>query len=387
MPTNPKDVVANARTEHFRDFSNSLLSKRDLHDRFCSRPFEHFEIMHGHGREQDQNFGDVYLCCAGWLSKKVGNYLEQELANIWNSRDAREIRTSILDGSFRYCNQRACPFIQDDRLPRRDTVSGRHRDIVEENRTYLEDLPLSYLLCYDRSCNLSCPSCRTNKILFSEGLGLELPRRLNKKIMKDLFGEPHGREIFLQVTGSGDPFASLPFRELLASLEGRHFPNLHVDLFTNGVMFSPKNWAKLQGVHGHVNEVVVSIDAASGPTYLRVRGGNWSALLQNLDFIGGLLNAGEICHFRTNFVVQAANFMEIGDFVRFCRRFGVRSIMFSLVSDWGTWSRQDFEEQAIWRPSHPRFDQFLEILRDDDLLDPTVRLGPLATYRSFAERM
>src|SRR4051812_18978280 len=113
--------------EHVRDFSEANLSKPFLRDRFCRRPFEHVEIMHGHGPDQSEGFGDVYLCCAGWLPKSIGNYLQQDLAHIWNSAAAREIRTSILDGSFRYCNAQACPVIQDGRLESRDTLSGEDR--------------------------------------------------------------------------------------------------------------------------------------------------------------------------------------------------------------------------------------------------------------------
>jgi hypothetical protein len=372
------------RSEHFRDFSETTLPKPFLKDRFCPRPFEHVEIMHGYGPDQSEGFGDVYLCCAGWLSKKVGNYLQQNMANIWNSPAAREIRASILDGSYRYCNAQACPFIQDGRLEHRDTLSGHYRTIVDEGRTYLEGMPLSYLLCYDRSCNLTCPSCRMNKILFTHGPGVSLPRRLNQKLMADLFFEPHDRPVHLQVTGSGDPFASQPFRELLGAIEGRSFPNLRVELFTNGVMLTEKTWLRLANISANVRLISVSIDAASAQTYAAVRGGDWEQLMANLAFIGGLLRQGSIDEFHTNYVVQLANVHEIGDFVRLSRLHAVTSINFSLVADWHTWSRADFLEQAVWRPTHARFPELLEALRDPDLDDPIVRLGPLAAYRALA---
>lgn len=370
--------------EYFRDYSEGILPDKDLSDRFCRRPFEHIEIMHGHGPDQRQSFGDVYLCCAGWLSVKAGNYLEQDLANIWNSNAARDIRKSILDGSFSYCNHQACPFIQDGTLERRDGLTGRYRDIVERNRSYLSELPLSYLLCYDRSCNLVCPSCRTGKILFSSGDGLSLPLRLNEKLVKDLFGAPHDRRIDLQITGSGDPFASQPFRQLLSTIRARDFPGLRVDLFTNGIMFTPSNWRRLANLHGRIALVSVSIDAASAATYQIVRGGPWPLLMSNLDYIGTLMRNNEIADFATNFVVQARNYREMGDFVRLCRHKGVGKVIFSLVADWHTWTKAEFEKQAIWRSNHESFGDFLNVLQDPDLDDPIVRLGPLTGYRRFA---
>ena len=56
--------------------------------------------------------GEVYVCCQNWLSKPIGNMSGQAVAEIWNGSDAQDIRRSIFDGSFRYCNGDRCPFLQ-----------------------------------------------------------------------------------------------------------------------------------------------------------------------------------------------------------------------------------------------------------------------------------
>ena len=73
------------------------------YDFFCALPFEHFEVnVHG----------DVYVCCPARLRKVIGNLKEQSIAEIWNSSAIQDIRSSILDGSYKYCNYQKCGVLQ-----------------------------------------------------------------------------------------------------------------------------------------------------------------------------------------------------------------------------------------------------------------------------------
>lgn len=378
----PKASPKVLNNDNYRDFKDSIIPPEiDLQNRFCARPFEHVEIMHGYGANQQDGFGDVYVCCSGWLSKKIGNYLEQDLKTIWNSAAAQDIRASILDGSFRYCNKQVCPYIQSNSLPELKNVSAKHRIFLEENETILSDLPSSFFLCYDRSCNLTCKSCRNGLILFSDGIGKENPIKLNEKLMTDLFSKPTDRLINIKITGSGDPFASPAFKEFLENLDGDKFPGLEIELFTNGLLFNPRNWEKLVHIHKNIKLVSVSIDAASAETYRHVRGGSWSQLQSNLEFIGSLRKQNAIRYFATNYVVQTRNFHEAADFVRMCEKFYVDTINFSFVSDWNTWTESEFQEQCIWKKSHPQFSKLIETLQDPIFNSKIAVLGPLEAYR------
>ncbi len=369
----------------YRDFSQSLIPEtKSLEDRFCFRPFEHVEIMHGHGPEQEDGFGDVYVCCSGWLSKKIGNYLKDDLGAVWNSPEAQEIRHSIYDGSFRYCNRQACQYILKNTLPYRRDLSSKVRSAIEEKKVRLERMPSSFFLCYDRSCNLSCASCRREAVHFKNGPGLENPLKLNDKLMRDLFSVPTDRRINLKITGSGDPFASLAFRSLLERLDGRNFPGLEIELYTNGLLFTQGNWEKLKHISSHVKVVSVSIDAATETTYRKTRGGSWRQLMANLEFIGRLREQKVIRHFATNYVVQTANFFECAQFVEMCLKLHVDLINFSFVSDWSTWDKEEFERQCIWRKDHPQFSEFIDSLKNSLLNAHIVALGPLKPYRDLA---
>lgn len=373
-----------SRTNHFRDFKGSLVSSDlDLKGRFCPRPFEHFEVMHGFGKDQAERFGDVYVCCAGWLNKPIGNYLEQDLNTIWNSDAAKEIRASILDGSFRYCNKQACSLIQNDELLRVAVMSPKFQNYYKGG-TELSQPPMYFYLCYDRSCNLSCKSCRNEMVFFTSGIGYENPMRLNEKLIQDVFTESTERRIVLSITGSGDPFASPVFRDLLERIDPEKFPGLEIELFTNGLLMTPNHWLKIQHLAKCIRKISVSIDAASTETYTQVRGGSWTQLTKNMQFISELRRDGKIASFCTNFVVQTANFREIPDFVTFCHNLNVDRVHFSLISNWSTWAPEEFDQQCIWRKDHAQFGELLEVLKNPILDHPIVSLGSLVAYRQTA---
>ena len=370
---------------HYRDFSESLIpAEKSLSDHFCYRPFEHAEIMHGHGPEQAQGFGDVYVCCSGWLSKKIGNYAQDALQTIWNSPEALEIRESIIDGSFRFCNRQTCHYILKGSLPKRSFLSPKYQNIIKNKELKLDVLPSSFFLCYDRSCNLACPSCRNELVNFQSGPGFEKPMQLNEKLMQDLFSKPTDRKINLKITGSGDPFASAAFSSLLEKLDGRKFPGLEIELYTNGLLFTPEHWQKLEHIWNHVKVVSVSIDAASAEVYKKTRGGSWQQLMANMEFIAQLRRQNVIRHFATNYVVQTNNFLDTADFVKLCLQFGVDLVNFSFVSDWSTWDKQEFKGHCIWQKDHPFFYDFLKVLTDPVFESSIVALGPLAPYRKLA---
>ena len=71
----------------------------DLKNYICSVPFEALEIM------ENRN----YMCCASWLLKELPNGVP--IKELWNSDEAIDIRKSVMDGSYRYCDKTQCPFL------------------------------------------------------------------------------------------------------------------------------------------------------------------------------------------------------------------------------------------------------------------------------------
>lgn len=372
--------------KHNKDVSKGLAPVTDLKGKFCSYPFQRVEIMHGWGDRDDGDisYGNVYVCCMSLVDQPIGNYLEQSMEEIWNSEAAQDIRKSILDGSYKYCNHKLCPKIQGGILSDYKQLSAEEKVIVDTGQVKMSPFPKRLLLCFDRSCNLSCPSCRTHKIIHGQGKEFDKAHYLSEKLIEDLFSKPHDDSINLMITGSGDPFASKVYRRLIESIDGKDFPNLKLDLFTNGVLLTPEQWQKLERVHANINMISISIDAATAETYKKVRGGDWNQLMANMEFIGGLLVSGKIKNFETNFVVQKSNFHEMKAFVQLCNSKNVRHINFSPLVNWDTWSTKDFNEQCVWTQDHPLLPQLLNELRSPEMAHSAVRLGALASYRQIA---
>jgi molybdenum cofactor biosynthesis enzyme MoaA len=328
---------------------------------FCPRPFEHFEVQHN---------GKAYLCCPGWLPEPLGHVGERTPAELWNGEVAARIRGSILDGSFRYCT--GCPFLGTRRepvRPREAVENPEHLAILRDQRVEIPRIRRLYL-AYDRSCNLSCPSCRTAVIVAQ---GHEL-RRL--QVFQDALVTPemlHNID-WLNITGSGDPFASSLFRNLLRALNADDYPRLGIELHTNGLLFTRENWDAMSGAQVMIKRVEVSVDAATAETYaINRRGGEWTELLERLELVRRLRESGPLEHLQLSFVVQANNWREMPAFVRLARGFGADSVLFTAIRNWGTFGVYQFFCRAVHLADHPEHGEFVRALETEtELRDPRV---------------
>jgi len=360
------------------DTVNTINTDQDLRGRFCPIPFRQMDLY---------SDGRVSVCCPRWLPDYVGNLNKHDLMEVWNSDVAQSIRTSIFDGSFRHCDHKVCPMIQNDSLP---TLAEAAREpdmqaIIQQRAVRLEAGPGFVNLANDESCNLSCPSCRQRPMNFNKGQEYRRRRDLQEKLTRQLFATPTDRHFTVNVTGSGDPFASRVFRDFLFRLDGTDFPNLDINLQTNGVLFTPRNWERMAKIHARINAVLVSFDAATEATYqITRRGGHWGQLHKNMRFLSALRQAGKLRFLRLDFVVQKDNYREMDEFVALGRSYAVDRVMFSMLLDWGTWSHAVFLDKCIWKTQHPQYNDFLAVLRDPVFDDPIVDLGNLSAYRQRA---
>jgi len=349
-----------------------------LEGRFCGNPFGQLDVYEN---------GKAYMCCSNWLRTPIGNLKRQSMTEIWNSPTAQDIRASILDGSFRFCDHKICPYIQNDSLPTLDRAAEdpRYTDAIRERKTVLDAPPTFINLCNDASCNLYCPSCRTERINYTEGPAFEARAHLQDRIVQELFSAPTDRRFRVSVTGSGDPFASKIFRDFLFGLDGRDFPNLEISLQTNGVLLTPRNWQRMHRIRNNITDIIVSYDAATPETYaVTRRGGHWATLMENTKALGRLRETGQLRFLKLDFVVQQANYREMPAFVELGKRVGADRVGFSLLMNWGTWTTAEFNVRCIWRPDHPEFERFSEVLRDSSLGEEIVDLGNVTDYRREA---
>lgn len=343
--------------------------KYKLKGKICPSPFVQLDVL-------DRS---SHLCCASWLRESAGNLSISQWQDVWNSDMAQNIRASVHDGSYRYCNKMACPKIQADLLAPAEDIAAESdlwRQIIELKATHLPVGPEQVNLAYDRTCNLSCPSCRTEKYAADEATRLAYDDMQRTKILPLL---KEAKTVF--VTGSGDPFASKNFRRLMLELTPEDYPGLTFEIMTNGMLFTRKQWEAFPTLHGRTHKLRISIDAATGPTHeLLRRGARWPVMLENMAFAGELTAQGLISDYDLVFTVQAENFHEMGDAVDLAKRMGARLICFSRITNWGTFSDVEYANKAVFLPSHPDHAAFLEAVQDPRLRDPIVMLGDISAF-------
>jgi hypothetical protein len=342
---------------------------------FCAKPFTWFEVSRG--REE----GEVFLCCPGWLKRPVGNLVRQSVAETWNGEAAQDIRRSILDGSFEYCDASLCPHIQEISGPVQriqDVTDPVLRGVIREGLTVLPYGPREVNCAHDRSCNLSCPSCRTELIIETgrrdEILGVQ--RKLAQEALVDAET--------LYITGSGDPFGSPFFRKWLQTMRRTDMPRLRtLHLHTNGLLWTPQVWETIPAeIRALIRSAEISIDAASPETYaVNRRGGSFETLLARLEFIQSLRLAGPLERLTMSMVVQENNFQQMREFVHLGKRFGADTAYFSRLADWGTFDPEDLRNRSVHRADHPRHRALLDVLSDGLFDDPIVCLGNLTELR------
>lgn len=305
---------------------------------FCVRPFRDFYIG---------NRGDVYCCCGGGYSQTpIGNLLESSVEEIWNGGKIQEIRRDMLYGTIQndYCKN--CPAVVNNGL------SKRIPKWLERVNQKLLFLPREVNCGYDRTCNLSCPSCRSCKFVATSS-DLDETAIIHEKVEKDLL--PYVKVVYC--SGAGDPFVSQFFRRWFQTLTPEDMPNLErFVIMTNGEMFTPKMWESMSNMHSMMKSMMVSMDAATPETFsLLRRGGHWDRLQENLRFLATLPLDVSL-----SFVIQRKNYQEMTDFVEITRNFNSRwKAKFSVLVNFGSFTEEEFIREAVHLPEHPEHDDYL----------------------------
>lgn len=322
----------------------------DKSNYICTVPFKYSEVF------KDRH----YLCCPGWLNESI--YSTGNMKKDFHSEKAEEIRESILDGSYKYCSDTQCPHLS--LIEQGKSVDGRFISKNKANINFiLNNTKLKNVnLCFDESCNYKCPTCRLDFINFK---GEEIQSVEDKLLQVEQELASHLEKITL--TGGGDPFFSNSFRKFLLRFEPKKFPKLkNIHILTNGSLWTEVLWNKLHKIHPYVKTCEISIDAATEHTYEnKVRlGGVWSKLLDNLKFITTIES---INNFTFSFVTQDTNFREM---LMFCQLFNSShnlkdkryTIFFNHITNWGTFTEDEYMSKDISNPKHPDHQEFLDML-------------------------
>ena len=314
----------------------------------CHRPFSSL-VTNKEGEE-----AALAPCCVSWLKKDgvVRRYRAlgvEDISRYWTSDAMMEMRASVLDGTYRYCDKEQCPFL----------FSGNFREAVYTTARgdYSRDFPLVLQYGLDSSCNLYCPSCRTERVTSDPqaGYGLDLEEVLARGLR------------VLSANGSGEFFMNPSLLKMARTFRADKFPKLsEFCLITNGQLLTPRMWESLsEDFRGKVGSISISLDASSPDVYEKVRrGGHFSVVLSNLGHLRSLVKEGKLCEFSLGFVLCDKNFRDLPGFIDLAYRLGACLIHVSPIQDWGSMSPPEYAQAAVHLQGHPEHDEYLAVLAE-----------------------
>jgi MoaA/NifB/PqqE/SkfB family radical SAM enzyme len=310
---------------------------------------------------------------------------EESAEDVINNMERKRIQDNMREGNLSDCNDQ-CP-----QLNSLLTDGKMYWDIVpiEQLDQRIEAATIQIGFSYDPSCNLQCPSCRNKLIVWDpydltsiEGQRIAKIHANVKDLIKILLDQ--GKRVSLNITGSGDAFASILYWDYLVEMASAPIPkNLTIDIKTNGVMMTKDNWEKIKPLWPIINYVEVSIDAAFEETYKIVRkNGNFKKLKRNLDDFDQMV--ADKCfpnmhHWQTNFIVQRDNYRELKELVEWQLQFQSNPLVVTnLLAQWHHMSNDQFNSMAIWQETHPNRSELINILRDPIFQNPQLKLGNMS---------
>ena len=318
-------------------------TEKNFQGQVCLSPFVSMSI---------DLLGDVYLCgCSGWLPSPVGNLYHESLADILSGSRSVEVRQSIIRGTFDYCNESTCGVIRQGALNSQDHVDEKVQWLLGDATRFI--MPREIWISGDLVCNLSCPSCRSEIIKNSDDQ-LQQYQDLGRKLKDNLFSAPTDQFIKIHVSTSGELFASPLLLEFVSGIDVGAFPGARLAIQTNGLLM-PSRWDRLGDMQDRVDSVTITVDAAQEKTYeLLRRGGKWQDIQQALQWAADKKQHSNFV-LKTRMVVQKQNYQEMLDFYHMSKNFRADLVEYTRISNWGTYSQDEFRSIDVFDSAHPEF--------------------------------
>jgi hypothetical protein len=329
------------------------LPNADKSQLFCSLPFLSHQFVRGSGKYSLVAAGLCY--CSEWTS------IAFERDASWNSKDMQLFRASILDGSFKYCDEIRCLLLNKGHLASRSQITDVFlRSIIDNNTVLLEKGPESLTLGYDLVCNLRCPSCRREWSAPGRG-ETEALNDFADTVLTPLLADAER----LQLSTSGEALASPHSRRLLQSLRPVKYPNLKVTLLSNLSLISPRTWEQLGDAASCIKKLTLSIDGSTPETLEKLRVGlKWERMLDALGFVRTLRQSGALDCINISFVLQKDNYKELpGILDMACEYLADGLNVLSLVGH-GVYSYEEFLEINISDKGNPLYAECKEIIEE-----------------------
>lgn len=324
--------------------------EKKLAGQYCLSPFITISIRAN---------GDVGLCsCSAWMPTIIGNIFNSTLESMLSSPIAVNIRQSIIDGNYRYCNEKACVVLGNNSLNSLETCPPQVQELIKDSSKF--NMPTHITLSGDATCNLSCPSCRTEVIKVKEEQR-EKNERLGDILITNLLSTPTDQPITILLSTSGELFASPMLLKFLNRIKKSDFPNLQLEIQTNGLLCE-RSWHKLGDLQNSVKKLTITADSCRPGTYefLR-RGGTYNELLSAMKFLQSKKNENGM-QFCVRSVLQRANYKEVEDFYKFAMTYEADQVEYVRLNDWNTRTKEEHFAEDVFDPLHPNYSEACKIL-------------------------
>lgn len=328
-----------------------------LKDLFCLEPFQTAMI---------DELGEVYICgCKAWLPTPVGNINDEPIDVILGNSISNKIRKSITNHSYTYCDEKVCKLIRNKELKHRNDLPIEFEHLKDWSETKHQNTLKRIFFAGDRTCNLSCPSCRTQVVKYDNQLQLNNKQKRDAVVdlfVKNLFSSPNHKLEEIVMSTSGEIFASEILLEVLQKADLSNFPRCKLHIQTNGLLMKDR-WHRLKQWSDRVSTVNLTADACTKVEYERLRrGGRYERLIENLEWFKQKKVAGGI-NFIVKMVVQKDNIDQLEQFYDFAKSYNADEVHYARITDWGTMSPELFSYVDVLSPEHDLFGHASEQVR------------------------
>jgi glycosyltransferase involved in cell wall biosynthesis/MoaA/NifB/PqqE/SkfB family radical SAM enzyme len=291
----------------------------------CHRPWTGFELF--------DHLGDVRPCCWGKVS--CGNVNQQTPAEIWHGQGFELYRRAMREGRLDQVCKSECPVLQGhytERFAEPSPPPPPDEAPGDASPKFLRVVP-------SIRCNLRCPMCYQLK---------DPPPDLPSGLFEQL--SPWMRQAEELLILGGETFLASECLSWIERLTPDAFPSLKLAAITNGLCFSPRVLELI--ANRRWSWMLVSIDAATAPTFGKVRGGSFAELLRSLDRLAAVRRTMSPFELRFGFTLQRSNLPDAERFLDLCELYDAMPQFTTVVGGWHTEA-----------PRHHRdYDQFTAVL-------------------------
>jgi pyruvate-formate lyase-activating enzyme len=325
--------------------------KTGMVDGYCTIPWSELIIT---------DDGKIWNCgCQGRVKTEIANILDiQTSAEFEDIFYNNRFKESILDGSYRYCMALKCPPLENNML--KASTHGFVSSKDELNR----DNPKIIYLDVDKSCNLRCPSCRSEIIINKFNDQYDMTKRIMDQFERVIMPS-FGGNFVIRTSGGGEAFASHATLPWLLNFDIVKHSNIKFLFHTNATLLH-KHEDYLKKIANNIQGFHISIDAVTDETYKKTRiNGKWNDLLAGLEITNTLKQINPYLKISHSFCISSLNYKEINDFINFSRSRYSDSVIFQRVEWWGQ-NPALWKEMNIFDTDHPLFAELLDEVRKFD---------------------